>query len=115
MNGPCYARASRGIDYSPHKSTEFFRYCISDSVRNVERGSPAVCRRSEYFGEKYGVRPAGVLGGKFHILNESPGICNSPSDFFQHLIPCHLQLMLHVNGACGYEGVDPRFFRTPDR
>ena len=53
-----------------------------------------------------GIGAGSVLGGKFDIPAQACGVGHHLADGLEHLLPGHLQLVLHVDIAGGQEDVD---------
>ncbi len=83
------------------------RHGVSHRIRNVDGRRPRLDGRVDHLTEKIRIRPAGIFTRELHIVRVPAGPPHGPDRRLHHLLPAHLQLVLHVDVRGGDEGVDP--------
>src|SRR5690606_14186894 len=79
-----------------------------DGVGDVDRGRTGVHRGLAHGDHELDVGTGGVLGGVLDVVGVLTGAGHARLHRGEHLLLAHLQLVLHVDGRGGQEGVDPR-------
>ncbi len=115
VHRPGHPGAVRRFDDGLDEGAEFLGNGVSHRVGDVEGGGPAVGGSAEDLGEKCRVGSACVLRGELDVLDEAARVRHGLSHLGEYLFRGHLELELHVDGACGDERVDSRFLRPLDR
>ena len=86
----------------------FFRVGIADRVRHVDRGGASDNRGIDTFAQEVELGPGRVLCAPLDIIDQIAGLRDRPPNRLKHGIRTHFQLVLHMHGAGGDEGVDTR-------
>ncbi len=91
------------------------RHGVADGVGDVERGRAGLDGHGQHLVEEAGIAAAGVLGAELDVGAQSAGIAHHLAHPLHHLLRRHLELVLHVDGRSGQEGVDARAVGALDR
>jgi len=90
------------------KSGIFTGNGISYSIRQVDGGRSCLDYFRHHAHQKVRMGTGGILSGKFDIRRISGGTFHARYRHFHHLIRAFAQLVFHVDGRCGEEGVNTR-------
>ena len=81
---------------------------IADRVGHVDCGRAGGNRGVDTFAEEVKLGARGILGAPLDIIDKVAGLGDRAPHRFEHRVRPHFQLVLHVHGARGDEGVDAR-------
>ncbi len=84
----------------------FLRVGVADRVGDVDGGGAGLDRHLDAAAQEVPLGAGGVLGRPFHVVGVVARQGDRGVDRLQDRIRPHLQLVLHVHGAGGDEGVD---------
>ena len=84
---------------------------VADGIGNIDGGRARFNHRRKNFSQKVQIGTNRVFGGKFHIIRIFFGDFHRFHRRINHLLRLHFQLVFHVDGAGGDEGVDALFRR----
>ena len=82
---------------------------IAHGIGNVDGGGARFDNGRENLHQEIVFGTHGVFGGKFHVIGIFFGDFHRFHRGFHHLLRLHFQLVFHVDGAGGDEGVDAAF------
>ena len=98
----------RVLDDVLDEGREFVRLGIAHGIGQVDGGRPGLDGRLHHPAEEILVRTGGVLGGEFHVVGIARAATHPGLDHLEHHLRLLAQLVLHVQGRRGEEGVDAR-------
>ncbi len=87
---------------------ELLRDVVAHGIRDVHRAGAGVDHRLEHAAQEIHLGAAGVLRGELHVVGVPARPLDRMHRLLHHLVRCHAQLLLHVDGRGGDEGVDAR-------
>ncbi len=105
--------ADEGFEFGDAGS-DFIGQKDADGVGDIDRSGSRVDRGVDDLFHKAHLAASGVFEAELHVVDEGPGILHRLHGPFDHLLGFHPQLVLHMDGAGGDEGVDPLFWRGGD-
>ena len=107
VNGEIYHICVFNVRYEIFDKRAHFRGGrVANRIGNVDSRRAGADSRVYYLSEKCGLASRCVLCGKFYVRAVVFRICNELFCFFKHLLLCHTELVLHVEGGGCDENVD---------
>ena len=71
---------------------------ITHCVRDIDGAGTGINGSLNHAAQKIQFRSAGILTGELHIITAAAGALDRFHGLFQHLLRCHPQFVLHVDG-----------------
>ena len=108
-------RARHLLHHGAEHLVVFLGRGVADGIGQVDGGGAGLERRLHAAAQIVDLGARGVLGRPLHVLHPVARPRHLEVDHLQHLLGRLLQLVLHVHGRGGDEGVDARARGVPDR
>ena len=91
------------------------RHGIADGIWHIDGGCSLRYHSLENTAKKVWIRTAGIFGGKLDVSAMLAGKAHCKFGLFVDLLRRHAQLLLHMQGARGEEGVNAPGLRVLER
>ena len=103
------------LDQLPHGFGILPGDVVADGIGHVDRRCAGLDDFVKNPNQEVEFRTPGILGRELDVARILARPADRPNRLFDHLVGCHSQLLFHVDGRSGNEGVDAAGIRRPDR